>query len=131
MDLGSIGVWSGALRLSLGVSHQGVVERSGLRYERPLEKMASYLDALDAAPHPVPKEERILASLEPRAVVAPEQMMVLETDPVRARAIARPLIDRYLHAPNYTNTVCIQVLTEAPAAIPMDGFRQLARVFPH
>jgi probable F420-dependent oxidoreductase len=198
----------GRFLLGLGVSHQGVVERSGLTYERPLQKMTSYLDALDAAPHPVPKEERILASLGPRsleqagerscgthpyfvppqhtriarqalgpgAVVAPEQMVVLETDPARARAIARPLIDRYLHAPNYTNNllrlgfsasdfedggsdhvvdaivahgdpatvmqrvqehlaagadhVCIQVLTDTPAAIPMDGFRQLAQVLP-
>ena len=199
----------GRFLLGLGVSHQPVVERSGLKYERPLQKMTSYLDELDAAPTPVPKAERILASLGPRsleqagkrscgthpyfvppehtriarqalgpgAVVAPEQMVVLETDPARARELARPLIDRYLHAPNYTNNllrlgfaeadfqnggsdrvvdaivahgdaeavmervkehlaagadhVCIQVLTETPAAIPMAGFRQLARAFPH
>jgi probable F420-dependent oxidoreductase len=199
----------GRFLLGLGVSHQGVVERSGLTYERPLKKMAGYLDELDAAPHPVPKAERILASLGPKsleqagkracgthpyfvppehtriarqalgpqAVVAPEQMVVLETDPARAREIARPLIDRYLHAPNYTNNllrlgyteadfsaggsdklvdaivargdaetvmervqehlaagadhVCIQVLTETPQAIPMAGWRQLAKVLPH
>jgi probable F420-dependent oxidoreductase len=199
----------GRFLLGLGVSHQGVVERSGLTYERPLKKMAGYLDELDAAQHPVPKAERILASLGPKsleqagkracgthpyfvppehtriarqalgpqAVVAPEQMVVLETDPARAREIARPLIDRYLHAPNYTNNllrlgyaeadfsgggsdklvdaivargdaeavmqrvqehlaagadhVCIQVLTETPEAIPMAGWRQLAKVLPH
>ncbi|HLZ25799.1 MAG TPA: LLM class F420-dependent oxidoreductase [Chloroflexota bacterium] len=199
----------GRFLLGLGVSHQPVVERSGLTYQRPLAKMTAYLDALDAAPHPVPKAERILASLGPKslaqagaracgthpyfvppahtrlarealgplAVVAPEQMVVLETDQARAREIARPLIDRYLHAPNYTNNllrlgftaadfsdggsdhlvdaivahgdadtvmrrvqehldagadhVCIQVLTPTPAAIPMDGWRQLARVLPH
>jgi probable F420-dependent oxidoreductase len=198
----------GRFLLGLGVSHQPVVERSGLTYERPLKKMASYLDELDAAPHPVPKEERILASLGPRsleqarkrslgthpyfvppehtriarealgpdAMVAPEQMVVLEADPARAREIARPLIDRYLHAPNYTNNllrlgyseadfadggsdelvdaivargnaetimqridehlaagadhVCIQVLTPTPSAIPMEGWRQLAKVLP-
>jgi probable F420-dependent oxidoreductase len=32
-------------------------------------------------------------------------MVVLEADPTRARAIARPSIDRYLHAPNYTNNL--------------------------
>jgi probable F420-dependent oxidoreductase len=199
----------GRFLLGLGVSHQGVVEGSGLTYERPLAKMSSFLDELDAAvPNPVPKAERILASLGPRsleqagkrscgthpyfvppahtriarealgpgAVVAPEQMVVLETDPVRARAVARPLIDRYLHAPNYTNNllrlgfsaadfenggsdelvdaivargdpetimqrvqehldagadhVCIQDLTDTPAAIPMAGWRQLATVLP-
>ncbi|HEX8967800.1 MAG TPA: LLM class F420-dependent oxidoreductase, partial [Chloroflexota bacterium] len=41
----------------------------------------------------------------PDRLVAPEQMVVLETDGDRARAIARPLIDRYLHAPNYTNNL--------------------------
>jgi probable F420-dependent oxidoreductase len=129
--------YPGRFLLGLGVSHQGVVERSGLAYERPLQKMASYLDALDAAPNPVPKNERILASLGPRsleqarlrsagthpyfvppehtriarqavgpdAIVAPEQMVVLETDPERARGLVRPLIDRYLHAPNYTNNL--------------------------
>jgi probable F420-dependent oxidoreductase len=32
-------------------------------------------------------------------------MVVLEADPSRARAIARPSIDRYLHLPNYTNNL--------------------------
>ena len=138
----------GRFLLGLGVSHQGVVERSGLTYERPLAKMAGYLDELDAAPNPVPKAERILASLGPRsleqagkrscgthpyfvppehtriarqalgpsATVAPEQMVVLETDPARAREIARPLIDRYLHAPNYTNNLLRLGFTEADFA---------------
>src|SRR5229473_1901641 len=56
----------GRFLLGLGISHQPIVERSGLKYERPLQKMASYLDELDMAPHPVPKQERILASLGPR-----------------------------------------------------------------
>src|SRR5947207_8559098 len=38
-------------------------------------------------------------------VIAPEQMVVLETDPERARAIARASMDRYLHAPNYTTNL--------------------------
>src|SRR5205807_4444253 len=123
--------------LGLGVSHQHVVERSGLHYQRPLQKMIAYLDELDAAPIPVPIDERILAALGPRMlalagerscgshpyfvppehtrvvrqslgpgkVVAPEHMVVLEANPTKARAIARPSIDRYLHAPNYTNNL--------------------------
>ncbi len=123
--------------LGLGISHQNVVERSGLTYEKPLQKLISYLDELDAAPTPVPIEGRILASLGPRSLqlakqrsagthpyfvpvehtriareavgpgklVAPELMVVVEGDADRARAIARPLIDRYLHAPNYVSNL--------------------------
>jgi probable F420-dependent oxidoreductase len=123
--------------LGLGISHQRVVEGAGLTYEKPLQKMRSYLDELDAAPTPVPVDQRILASLGPLSlkmarerscgthpyfmpvehtriarqavgankIVAPEQMVVLETDPERARAIARPAMDRYLHAPNYTSNL--------------------------
>ena len=127
----------GRFLLGLGVSHQRIVEGSGLAYVRPLQKLRSHLDELDAAPTPVPIDERILAALGPRAlklagerscgthpyfvppahariarqalgpnkVVAPEQMVLLETDPDHARAIARPSIDRYLHSPNYTNNL--------------------------
>src|SRR5438067_1778258 len=55
----------GRFLLGLGISHQPVVEGAGLTYEKPLQKMRSYLDELDAAPTPVPIEERILASLGP------------------------------------------------------------------
>jgi len=129
--------YPGRFLLGLGVSHQHVVAGSGLQYRRPLQKMIAYLDELDAAPTPVPIDERILAALGPRMlelardrscgthpyfvppehtciagrtlgqskVVATEHMVVLEADPTRARAIARPSIDRYLHAPNYTNNL--------------------------
>jgi probable F420-dependent oxidoreductase len=134
----------GRFLLGIGVSHQHAVERSGLSYERPLQKLKSYLDELDAAPQPVPVDERIVAALGPRAlkiagerslgthpyfvppehtriarealgpgkIVATEQMVVVEADPDKARAIARPLIDRYLHAPNYTNNLLRLGFTE-------------------
>jgi probable F420-dependent oxidoreductase len=123
--------------LGLGISHQNVVERSGLKYDKPLQKLNAYLDELDAAATPVPIDGRILASLGPRSLqlakqrsagthpyfvpvehtrvsreavgpgklVAPELMVVVEPDADRARAIARPLIDRYLHAPNYVSNL--------------------------
>ena len=123
--------------LGIGISHQHAVEGAGIKYEKPLQKLRSYLDELDAAPHPVPIDERISASLGPLSlklsrdrtlgthpyfmpvahthiareavgsakVVAPEQMVVVETDPSRARAIARKAMDRYLHAPNYVNNL--------------------------
>ena len=40
----------GRFLLGLGVGHRASVERSGLRYERPLQKMQTYFDELDAAP---------------------------------------------------------------------------------
>jgi probable F420-dependent oxidoreductase len=53
--------------LGIGISHGPLVERDGLgRYEQPLAKMGGYLDELDAAPNPVPREERVLAALAPR-----------------------------------------------------------------
>ena len=58
-------------------------------------------------PYFVPPEHTRIArdTVGPNKVVAPEQMVVLEADPTRARAIARPSIDRYLNAPNYTNNL--------------------------
>jgi probable F420-dependent oxidoreductase len=136
--------YPGRFLLGIGISHQRVVEGAGIRYEKPLQKMRSYLDELDAAPTPVPIDQRILASLGPLSlkiarersrgthpyfvpvehtriaretlgtgkIVAPEQMVVLATDPASARAIARPSMDRYLHAPNYTNNLLRLGFTE-------------------
>jgi probable F420-dependent oxidoreductase len=41
--------------------------------------------------------------LGPGRLLAPEQSVVLETDPARARAVARQHLAMYLQAPNYTN----------------------------
>lgn len=122
--------------LGLGVSHAHLVDRGQAgRYRHPIERMEAYLDALDAAPAPVPARERVLAALGPRMLtlarersagahpylvtmehtrharellgagplLAPEQAVVLEMDPVRARTIARTHLSTYLQAPNYTN----------------------------
>jgi probable F420-dependent oxidoreductase len=130
--------------LGIGISHPNVVQTAGLTYEKPLQKLRSYLDELDAAPTPVPVSERILASLGPLSlklsrdrsagthpyfmpvehtrisreavgpgkIVAPELMVVVESDPSRARGIARPSMDRYLHAPNYVNNLLRLGFTE-------------------
>lgn len=127
----------GRFLLGLGISHHHVVERSGLTYHRPLHKLRSYLDELDAASPPVPRDERILASLGPRSLqlarerslgthpyfvpvahtrlaraamgpgklVATELMVVLETEPDKARAIARQHMAMYLAAPNYATNL--------------------------
>jgi probable F420-dependent oxidoreductase len=57
----------GRFLLGLGVSHQHLVDRDEPgRYSRPVTRMREYLDALDAAPTPVPADQRILAALGPR-----------------------------------------------------------------
>ncbi|HEV2460743.1 MAG TPA: LLM class F420-dependent oxidoreductase [Ktedonobacterales bacterium] len=126
----------GRFLLGLGVSHAQLVNRQQAgRYTKPVERMQAYLDTLDAAPDPVPADERILAALGPRMLeiartrsvgahpylvpvehtrrarellgtgplLAPEQAVVLRSDPAQARSIARTHLARYLQAPNYTN----------------------------
>jgi probable F420-dependent oxidoreductase len=56
----------GRFLLGLGVSHEPPVTSSGQVYERPLDKMREFLDALDAASPTVPAGERMLAALGPR-----------------------------------------------------------------
>lgn len=57
-----------------------------------------------AHPYLVTVEHTQLARdvLGPQRLLAPEQAVVLETDPVRARAIGRQHLSRYLQMPNYT-----------------------------
>jgi probable F420-dependent oxidoreductase len=56
--------------LGIGVSHAPIVDARGHRYQRPLNKMRGYLDAMDAAPWQGPplaeQPPRVLAALGPR-----------------------------------------------------------------
>jgi probable F420-dependent oxidoreductase len=54
--------YDGRFLLGLGVSHGPVIEG----YRKPLTTMRDYLDSLDAAAPPVPKQERVLAALGPK-----------------------------------------------------------------
>jgi len=62
--------YPGRFVLGIGVSHAPIVDARGHRYQRPLDKMRGYLDAMDAAPWqgpPLAEEPlRILAALGPR-----------------------------------------------------------------
>jgi probable F420-dependent oxidoreductase len=61
-----------------------------------------------AHPYFVPPEHTALAraAMGPDALLAPEQMVVLETDPARARQIAREAMRNYVPGlPNYTNNL--------------------------
>jgi probable F420-dependent oxidoreductase len=131
-----IGAWWNALAperrarvmLGLGVGHAPVI---GEAWKKPLEKMATWLDGLDA--EGVPAARRCIAALGPKmidlarersagthpylvtpehtamsrqrlgkqALVAPEQGVVLDADPERARATARAHLAHYATLPNY------------------------------
>ncbi len=116
--------------LGLGVSHGPFI---GAEYKKPLAAMTDYLDELEregipkenlclaalapkmlelsrsrtAGTHPylVPPEHSAWARghLGPDALLAPEQGIILETDPAKARAIARGNLETYLALPNYVN----------------------------
>jgi probable F420-dependent oxidoreductase len=51
-------------------------------------------------------------ALGPGPLLAPEQMVTLEADPARARAVARQHMERYLVLPNYTNNLLRTGFTE-------------------
>lgn len=136
------------LLIGLGSSHAPLVEPAGFSYRRPLRRLASYLDELDANDPTIPTDRRILGVLGPKALdlaarrtagphpylvtpqytrqararigpdplLAVEQKVVLETDPVRARLIARARLAQYLQLPNYTNSFLRQGFTEADFA---------------
>ncbi|WP_328630542.1 LLM class F420-dependent oxidoreductase [Streptomyces sp. NBC_00356] len=120
----------GRFQLGLGVSHARVAEQ----YRRPYSALVDYLDALDAAGVPAgrrllaalgPKTLQLsadraagaipyLVTPEHRArareilgegpLLAPELKVVPETDPDRARTLAREVLAMYLTLPNYTNS---------------------------
>jgi probable F420-dependent oxidoreductase len=60
----------GRFVLGIGISHAPMVEGSGQAYEKPLDRMAHYLDGMDAAAADAPATEtpvaRVLAALRPR-----------------------------------------------------------------
>jgi probable F420-dependent oxidoreductase len=63
--------------------------------------------AIGAHPYFVPVEHTVIAreTMGPDAWLMPEQMAVLETDPTKAREIARATMSIYLTLPNYVNNL--------------------------
>jgi probable F420-dependent oxidoreductase len=129
--------------LGLGIGHPEATQE----YQRPYDKLVSYLDELDDLK--VPAAGRALAALGPRVLrlsgeraagalpylvtpqhtreareilgpdrlLAPEQKLVLETDPERARAIGRPRVrNPYLSLANYRSNLLRLGWTEADLA---------------
>jgi probable F420-dependent oxidoreductase len=122
----------GRFLLGVGVGHPEAIDR----YRKPYEAVVDYLDELDAARVPEPNRvlaalgpkmlklsadrsagahpylttpehtRRAREIIGPRALLAPEQKVVLRTDPVAARAIGRPAVETpYLGLVNYTNNL--------------------------
>lgn len=120
--------------LGLGVSHPEAVNAGDPgRYDQPLAAMVEFLDALGddhageralaalgprmlrlsadraAGAHPyfVPVEHTAYARehLGAGPLLAPEQAVVLETDPEKARQVARGHMQIYLNLVNYTNNL--------------------------
>lgn len=62
--------WPGRFTLGLGVSHAPAVKARGQAYEKPLDRMAEYLDGLESAifvgPEPTDPVPVILAALGPK-----------------------------------------------------------------
>lgn len=123
--------WQERVLLGLGVSHPHAI---GDAWQKPLAKMRQYLSELGEAglpsdatclaalgpkmlelardrtagvhPYLVTPEHTALAreALGPDRFVAPEQGVVLEADPVRARELARKALAQYQSYPNYINS---------------------------
>lgn len=118
--------------LGVGVGHR----EATTEYRRPMEAISEYLDVLDreglgadrrilaalgprmlelsrersigAHPYLTTPEHtaHARAILGEGPVLAPEQKVVIEQDPQRAREIARPSVDQpYLHLKNYTDNL--------------------------
>jgi probable F420-dependent oxidoreductase len=67
-----------------------------------------------AHPYFAPPEHTAIAReiMGPDKFLAPEQMLVLDTDPTRARDLARSQMARYLEMPNYSNNLLRLGFTE-------------------
>ncbi|MFI6933354.1 LLM class F420-dependent oxidoreductase [Streptomyces sp. NPDC050287] len=128
----------GRFVLGLGVSHAKTTDQ----YRRPYSALVAHLDALDAAGVPADRRllaalgpktvelarDRAAGSipylvtpehtaysreiLGETPLLAPELMVVLETDPARARSLARGALAIYLGLPNYTNNFLRHGFTE-------------------
>jgi probable F420-dependent oxidoreductase len=129
----------GRFLLGLGIGHAPHVTE----YQRPYQKMTSYLDELDEAG--VPQRARVLAALGPKMIklagdrgagihpylttpehtrgareilgdgplIVPEQKVVIEADLAKAREIARKGIGFYLELTNYVSNFRREGFTDA------------------
>ncbi|MFD4366896.1 LLM class F420-dependent oxidoreductase [Rhodococcus sp. NPDC058521] len=135
--------YPGRFLLGIGVGHP---EQPGLDYSKPYSALVEYLEVLDergvpaerrvlaalgpkvlelsaarsAGAHPyltTPEHTRQAREHLGRALLAPEQKVVLDDDAARARSIGRDAVDNpYLHLKNYVNNLKRLGYTEAEIA---------------
>lgn len=129
--------------LGIGVGHPEATQR----YATPYQALVAYLDDLDAAKVPpteravaalgprvlrlaadrslgalpyltTPEHTRLAREIMgPAALLAPEQKVVVDADPQRARAVGRPAVAQpYLHLSNYLNNLRRLGFTDADVA---------------
>ena len=137
----------GRTLLGLGISHGPLI---GDDYKRPVATMTTYLDRLAAEQIPAerlclaalgPKMLQLSAArtagahpylspaahtafarehLGPAALLAPEVGVIFETDPGKARDVARAALGTYLRLPNYVNNWRRFGFSEAETLDPSD-----------
>jgi len=135
--------------LGLGVGHADAI---GDSWKRPLAKMSAYIDGLDRAgvpreshciaalapkmlalagsrsagshPYLVPPEHTVIAreTMGPKAFLAPEQGVILDSNPESARAKAREQLETYVGRPNYCNSWKRLGFTDDDIATKSDHF---------
>lgn len=121
----------GRFLLGVGVGHREATQE----YQKPYDKIVSYLDVLDA--EGVPRQALVLAALGPKVLrlaaertagahpylttpehtrrareilgdgvlLAPEQKVVVDPDPQRARESGRAMVSHYLQLTNYVSNL--------------------------
>jgi len=125
-------VHPGRFMLGIGIGHR---EAIGERFEQPYAALVRYLDELDAHGVPVhrrviaalgPRTLRLAATraagthpylttaahtvfarelVGPDVLIAPEQRLILDENPVTARATGRAFLSRYMGLANYRRTL--------------------------
>jgi len=125
--------------VGIGVSNAALVDANTEpgRYRKPLTATGAFLDALDSASTPLPRDATVLVAISPKmleiartrtagvhpfnvtpehtalarqalgptALLLPEQMVAVTTDPDQAHAIARETLSFYLQFSNYTDNL--------------------------
>lgn len=109
--------YAGRFVLGLGVSHAQVVEPGGQRYDHPYDRMVGYLDDLDRAAEPVPKDHVVLAALGPR-------MLALAA---RRTAGAHPYLVPPEHTEQARATLGPDALLAPEVAVALESDAGLAR----
>jgi len=128
----------GRFLLGVGIGHPEATEE----YQQPMDKMVSYLDQLGAVgvprddlilaalgpraltlaaertrgAHPyltTPRHTEFARQvMGSNPLLAPEHKVTLDSDPARARALGRTVVDRYLNRVNYRNNLLREGWTE-------------------